>query len=216
VVVAGLGEHWHADRIRIKPYPCNYFTHAGVECALALRAKGIRPGDVAALELGVAEPALRTIAEPAAAKAAPASGYAAAFSGPYTVAAALAGGTGLGLYLPDFTDDAVRRPDVRALAGKVACRADAECTALFPERLGARLRVTLLDGSTDEVFRFGDRTGPAHGLDEAEVATKFALNSAGLPVPGGPERLRDQVLRCRGGASARSVTALLRSGAAHG
>jgi 2-methylcitrate dehydratase PrpD len=45
-----------------------------------------------AIELGVAKPVLRTIAEPPEAKARPASGYHAAFSGPYTVAAALLGG----------------------------------------------------------------------------------------------------------------------------
>jgi hypothetical protein len=41
---------------------------------------------VTAIELGVAKPVLRTIAEPSAAKARPASGYHAVFSGPYTVA----------------------------------------------------------------------------------------------------------------------------------
>jgi 2-methylcitrate dehydratase PrpD len=79
-----------------KPYPCNHFTHAGVDAALRLRAQGLAPADVTAIELGVAKPVLRTIAEPPEAKARPASGYHAAFSGPYTVAAALLGG-GLGV-----------------------------------------------------------------------------------------------------------------------
>jgi 2-methylcitrate dehydratase PrpD len=65
-----------------KPYPCNHFTHAGVDAALRLRAQGLAPADVTAIELGVAKPVLRTIAEPPEAKARPASGYHAVFSGP--------------------------------------------------------------------------------------------------------------------------------------
>jgi hypothetical protein len=68
----------------LNPYPCNHFTHAGVDAALRLRAQGLAPADVTAIELGVAKPVLRTIAEPPEAKARPASGYHAAFSGPYT------------------------------------------------------------------------------------------------------------------------------------
>ncbi|MDQ1412063.1 MAG: hypothetical protein QOE07_651 [Acidimicrobiaceae bacterium] len=49
------------------------------------------------------------MAEPPEAKAWPASGYHAAFSGPYTVAAALLGG-GLGVSHEDFTDAAARDP----------------------------------------------------------------------------------------------------------
>lgn len=209
VVVDGLGERWHAERVRIKPYPCNYFIHAGVECALALRARGVRPEDVAAIELGVAEPALRTIAEPAAAKAAPATGYAAAFSGPYTVAAALAGGAGLGVHVADFTDEAVRRPEVRALAAKVACGPDDECTAVFPDRLAARMRVRLADGRTEEVFRHGDRAGAAHGLTADELELKFRLNCAALD--GSAEAVRDEVARLADAASAGSVMAPLRA-----
>ena len=88
-VVRGLGTDWELPRVVFKPYPCNHFTHAGVDAALRLCAQGLAPADVTAIELGVAKPVLRTIAEPPEAKARPASGYHAAFSGPYTVAAAL-------------------------------------------------------------------------------------------------------------------------------
>jgi hypothetical protein len=36
-----------------KPYPCNHFTHAGVDAALRLRAQGLAPADVTAIELSV-------------------------------------------------------------------------------------------------------------------------------------------------------------------
>ena len=73
-VVRGLGTDWELPRVVFKPYPCNHFTHAGVDAALRLRAQGLAPADVTAIELGVAKPVLRTIAEPPEAKARPASG----------------------------------------------------------------------------------------------------------------------------------------------
>jgi len=72
-VVRGLGTDWELPRVVFKPYPCNHFTHAGVDAALRLRAQGLAPADVTAIELGVAKPVLRTIAEPPEAKARPAS-----------------------------------------------------------------------------------------------------------------------------------------------
>jgi len=87
-VVRGLGTDWELPRVVFKPYPCNHFPHAGVDAALRLRAQGLAPADVTAIELGVAKPVLRTIAEPPEAKARRASGYHAAFSGPHTVGAA--------------------------------------------------------------------------------------------------------------------------------
>lgn len=95
-----------------KPFLCNHFTHAGVDAPLRLRAQGLAAADVTAIELGVDRPVLRTIAEPPEVKARPSSGYHAAFSGPYTVAAALLGG-GLGVSHEDFTDDAARDPPPR-------------------------------------------------------------------------------------------------------
>ena len=68
---------------------------------------------------------LRTIAEPPEAKARPESGYHAAFSGPYTLAAALIGGGGLGVGHDDFTDEAARDERRLALAAKVRCVPDA-------------------------------------------------------------------------------------------
>jgi len=53
-VVRGLGTDWELPRVVFKPYPCNHFTHAGVDAALRLRAQGLAPADVTAIKLGVA------------------------------------------------------------------------------------------------------------------------------------------------------------------
>ena len=116
---------------------------------------------------------LRTIAEPADVKAAPPSGYAARFSGPFTFAAALAGGGGLGLDLDDFTDERARDPELLALAARVTCVADERCDAIFPHQFPAVARVRLAGGGEREVARLENRGGPQRPLSDDELRAKF-------------------------------------------
>src|SRR5262249_27697010 len=69
--------------------------------------KGLKADEVASAQLAVATPMLHTIGEPLDRKQAPQTAYEAKFSGPYTVASALIGGSGLGLGIDDFTDTLV-------------------------------------------------------------------------------------------------------------
>jgi 2-methylcitrate dehydratase PrpD len=201
VVTEGLGEHWELPGIFFKPYPCNHFTHAGIDAALELRARGIRPDDIVDIELGVPGAVLKTIGQPAEEKARPRSGYHAAFSGPYTVATALLGGGGLGVFHEDFTDEAVRDERRLALAAKVRCVGDERCDEIFPHQFPAVLRVELADGSRHEVRVDANRGGPERPLSTEELATKVRLNAsrvldaeaaaavarAGLALPGAPD-----------------------------
>jgi 2-methylcitrate dehydratase PrpD len=145
-ITDGLGERWETNQIVLKPYPCNHFTHPAIDAALQLRAQGLHPSDVSDITLGAPTSALRTIGEPVAIKASPTTGYAAAFSGPYAVAAALLGGGGLGVWLNDFTDEAAANPARRALAAKVHCVPDPECDAIFPRAMPAVLTARTYSG----------------------------------------------------------------------
>lgn len=194
VAADGLGERWETPGIHFKPYPANHFTHAGIDAALALRAQGLEPVEIERIELGVAPPTLRTIAEPADLKARPPSGYAAQFSGPFTVATALTGGGGLGVYLDDFTDERARDEDRLALAARVRCVADAESDELYPNALPGVLRVTLRSGETREHRVTENRGGPGRPLSPEELEFKFALNAGRALTDASVARLRD---RCR-------------------
>ena len=177
-VVGGLGEHWELPGIFFKPYPANHYTHAGIDAALAIRQKHrIDPRRIARVELGAAAAALRTIGEPREEKLRPRSGYHAQFSGPFTVAAALLGGGGLGVYFDDFTDDKARDPALLALAAKVETFVDRECDRLFPRQFPAVLRVTLDDGTTHEERVMANRGGPGNPLGDDELRRKFTLNA---------------------------------------
>lgn len=174
-VTRGLGHVWETSDIVFKPYPCNHFTHPGIDAALQLKADGLRAEEVVAIELAVASSTLRTIGEPAEIKARPANGYAAAFSGPYTVAAALLGGGGLGLWFNDFDEQRVHEPERLALAAKVRCVASPWCDAMFPKKLPAVLRVWTRDGREWQAKIESSKGTLTCRLSEEDVTRKFML-----------------------------------------
>jgi 2-methylcitrate dehydratase PrpD len=175
-LLGGLGERFCIPDIFYKPYPANHFTHAGIDAALRLRGR-VDLDEVEEIELGVATPTLRTIAEPREAKVRPRSGYHAQFSGPFTVAAALLGGGGLGVDLHDFTDERAADPRVLALADRVRPCAEPECDAIFPHQFPAVLRLRLRDGRMLEEKVLANRGGPGNPLSEAELLVKFTGNA---------------------------------------
>ena len=178
----GLGEQWCLPGIFYKPYPANHFTHAGIDAAIRLRAQ-VALADIEDIELGVPTPTVRTIGEPAALKARPQSGYHAQFSGPFTVAAALIGGGGLGLSLDDFTDEHVRDPRYLDLAAKVRCVASAECDAIFPNQFPAVLRIRMRGGQVHEARVLANRGGPDNPLSVEELTVKFMSNASRVIAP---------------------------------
>lgn len=176
-ITAGLGRDWSVPGIFFKPYPANHFTHAAIDAALALKAEGLIPSQVASIELATATATLRTIGEPIELKRTPATGYMAQFSAPFVIAAALHGGGGLGLGLDDFTDARATDPELRALMAKVSVVASERCDAIFPSQFPGILRVTTLAGDelTKEVL--ANRGGPDRPLSFAELSEKFRNNA---------------------------------------
>ncbi|MEE8457729.1 MAG: MmgE/PrpD family protein [Acidimicrobiia bacterium] len=177
-ILGGLGSQWEMLRIFYKPYPTNHFTHAGIDASLRLLERGVDPSEIDRIELGVPAPVLRTIAEPSDQKARPLTPYHAKFSGPFTVAAALVGGGGLGVYSNDFTPETLRDAERLRLAGLVDCYADDEATEIFPHQFPGVLTVGLRDGSEMTERISVNRGGPDRPLSSDELATKFRLNAS--------------------------------------
>ncbi len=193
-IVGGLGQRWELLRTFYKPYPSNHFTHAGIDAAISLRREhDLDPADIESMELGLPAPVLRSIAEPRQEKIRPQSGYHGKFSGPFTVATALLGGGGLGVYLDDFTDDHAADPERLRLAAAVTCVADDECGAIFPHQFPAVLRITTRRGTQLERRVSVNRGGPENPLTADELAMKFTLNASRSLTPTGLEALRSQV-----------------------
>ena len=175
-ITDGLGSTWVLPDLFFKPYPCNHFTHTGIDAARTLKAKGVTPDQIVSIDLGVPSPVLRTIAEPRESKIKPESGYHAAFSGPFTVAAAFYRENGLGLFHEDFEDESAHDPEILALAAKVNVNASEECDAIFPFQFPAVLTAHLKDGTSMTEKVLVNRGGPKNPLTDAELALKFESN----------------------------------------
>ncbi len=185
----GLGVRWELLNTAYKPYPTNHFTHPGIDCALALRAQGIKVEKIKSVVLGVAKPVIRTIGEPHEEKIHPKSGYHGKFSAPYTIATAFLGGGGLGVYLDDFSEENWDQPERLALAAKVEVVEDARATEIFPNAFAAVLTVVMNDGSVHRHrvdASLGSKEAP---LSADQIRQKFTLNASRFLIPSAVEKV---------------------------
>jgi 2-methylcitrate dehydratase PrpD len=180
VIVGDLGERWELDNCFVKPYPTNVFTHTGIDAARALAARGIRPEDIERVELSVPRSVTRTIAEPRESKVSPQSPYHAQFSGPFTFAIAYHGGSGLGLYLDDFSERSLADPSIRRLASLVHYVPDPECEKIYPRHFPTIARVTLHDGTTVTEKVLANLGTAERPLTTEQLALKFELTTRSL------------------------------------
>ena len=128
----------------------------------------------------VGEGTVHRLWEPLAAKQHPANGYAGKFSTPYCIAAGFVrGNVGLG----DFTDAAVRDPEVLALAAKVRYQIDPQNP--YPKNFTGHIRATLRDGSVVEQRQPYMRGGAQEPLTprrhRRKIFAQCASTAAGAP-----------------------------------
>ena len=170
-LLAGFGSQWVAATIAFKPYAAGTMTQPYIDCARRLRATGIAPEQIAAIECETAEGILHRLWEPLAAKQAPPNGYAAKFSVPYCVAA--------GFVLDDagiaaFEDFLVADARLRALAAKVSYVVDPDNP--YPRAYTGHVRVRLSDGRVAEERQADLRGGAKDPLSDDELTRKFRAN----------------------------------------
>jgi 2-methylcitrate dehydratase PrpD len=142
----GLGDkEFLALRTRVKGYPSCTYTHSAIETALqCVRENALKAEDVAEVRVGVNTPSYQVVCTPAEYRYNPRSIVDCQFSIPYTVACAIVNGK---VFIDDFTSEAIRRPEVRDMMGKVRCEVDPEIDAFCPAGFdGAKVTITTRDG----------------------------------------------------------------------
>jgi 2-methylcitrate dehydratase PrpD len=171
VLTDDFGERWYMEAIAFKPYATGTMNQPYVDCALRLRARGVRPEDVAEIVCETAEGYVHRLWEPLAAKQRPANGYAAKFSTPFNIAVAwVTGGAGLAA----FTDETARDERVLALASKVRYVVDPANP--YPEAFTGHIRATLRDGRVLEERQPHIRGGAHEPLARSEIEAKYLAN----------------------------------------
>ncbi len=168
-LAAGLGERWELEANSFKPFACGLVTHPTIQGVLELRAELGGPERLERMRARVNPLVLELTGI-----ARPETGLEGKFSIYHAAAVAWVDGKA---GEAQFTDEAVRRPEVRAVAERVEVEADGN---LKPEE--AVVEVVLADGTSFRRVVRGQKGTPANPMTEAELAAKF-LDLAG-PVLG--------------------------------
>jgi 2-methylcitrate dehydratase PrpD len=177
-LLESLGRTWELEQLTLKPYPCGSIAQPYMDCALGLRERyGIRAEQITAIRCRTSAGPVPRLWEPLAAKHAPPNGYAAKFSLPYLLAVILVKGRA---GLAEFTDAAVRDPDVLGVARRVSYELDA--TIDYPRQFVGDVEITLAGGRVVHERRDRPRGGPDAPLTRGEVEGKF-LGNAALALP---------------------------------
>jgi 2-methylcitrate dehydratase PrpD len=163
------------------------------------------------VEIGVNAQAYRSTGTPLPRRYRPQTVVDAQFSIPYAFATALVTG---GVALSDFSDSALRRPDVLTVAGCVVVGIDPELDAAHGREVSpARARATLRDGRRLEVTVMQPLGGPGRALGRDDLVRKFRACCAwGSRSPAHTERLLGVISAGQRGAAA-DLFALLREAA---
>ncbi len=170
----GLGTEWTLLETAVKPYPACHFAHGCAEAAIRLhRRLGLRQADIARVVAAIPKDTLPIIAEPAERKRAPANDYDAKFSAQFITAACLLRGR---FGLAELTPEALRDPEILALAAKVECVADPDTA--FPSYNSGGVTVTTTSGKTHREYLrvnlgMGDRAMPAQ-----DIVAKYRASAA--------------------------------------
>jgi 2-methylcitrate dehydratase PrpD len=169
-VLADAAAPWELTRTSIKPWPCCRHTHPAIDAALELHGQ-VAPADIASVQVTTYQAALDVCDRPH-----PDSEYAAKFSLYHTVAAALQTGR------IDFDSfDAAARTAMATLRDKISIAASDPWLSAYPATWGARVSVTMTDGSRCDTERTAALGDPERALDDGQMVEKarMLLNFSG-------------------------------------
>jgi 2-methylcitrate dehydratase PrpD len=167
-MTSGLGQAWAISDVWFKVYPICGWIQSVVQLVAELRGTlPLAAESVRAIEVGVSRYAAQNNGEPA-----PVDTMGAQYSIPYCVAAALLGDARDPAW---FQPDAINDPVTRNLAGKVAIVVDPAVEAVYPAKFGARVKLTLADGTVSERTVLECHGTPSDPCSNQEQLDKFRL-----------------------------------------
>lgn len=165
LISAGLGDEWVLMDTGVKAYAAMAATHASIDCALAVRGRGIHVDDIASIDIEVSHAAYHHGWWP---PERPLETIGAQMNIGYAVAVAMLDGQVL---TEQFTRDRVAADDVWSLLSRVQVH---HCKDFDrPEnRFRARMRLTLHRGDPVEIEVAGPLGGPTRPLSNSDVVAK--------------------------------------------
>ncbi|HJO97086.1 MAG: MmgE/PrpD family protein [Rhodospirillales bacterium] len=171
-----LGQVWHTPDVAFKLHSGCQHTHSFIDAIFELKQTNALEADIIhAIDCQVINEQVPVICEPMATKLEPETPYAARFSLPYIVAAALVlDDMGPHAYSEERLSDA----RIRGLARRVRYTSHADPG--FPGRLPAYLTITLNDGRKLTASRENCRGAADDPIQDKDIEAKFRGNCKGI------------------------------------
>lgn len=189
-MTAGLGTVWETDSIAYKPYPTNHHVPAYLDCIKYLKANhSFANDDIERVECIISPVQAALICVPLAEKMRPPTPYAGKFSLFYPLAVEFLKGR---VALTDFTDAAIRDPEVLAFAQKIGYTESNDTG--FPGAFPGWVRIYLKNGDMLERREIQYRGGPDNPLSEREICDKFKANAEIVASREQTEQIQDLML----------------------
>lgn len=166
--VQDLGVVFELMATAIKPYPSCRYGHAGIDAALALRARhALNPETIESVTYGLSRAGMLLVGAPADKKANPKNVVDAQFSAPFVIASALATGQ---MQLDNY--ERLDDPLIRRLMSRIRCEHSDEMEAHYPENMSGTLKIRSREGLFGEtvIVPSGE---PCNMLSEAALLGKF-------------------------------------------
>ncbi len=172
-----LGKHYHILDLSFKPYPSCRMTHATIQAVLELReAYGISPDAVAKVRTWVSPMVKEMVGNPFVIRDNPQVD--AQFSIPYTVAVALTKGD---VFIEDFEEEAIRSPELKALADRV--EVEILDTLEAKDMQHATVEISLRDGRRLQARTEALKGSPKMDMDWDACVEKFRKCVAFIESP---------------------------------
>ncbi len=186
-IVENLGEDFKIMQISFRIYASTRHTHSGIDLALRLRAKGIKPEDIELLRIQTYSVARDLVGEPF-----PETIYEAKFSLPFCVSTALVYGH---VGVEDFTEQRIKDPVLEEIMSHCTVEIDPLIDAHYPQKWGAKLNVILRNGTVDHEQTDFPKGDPENKLTLEQLHTKFRRLSALLLPPSKIEAWLEQFMK---------------------
>jgi 2-methylcitrate dehydratase PrpD len=171
-VTTELGQEWLAEHIATKLYPVANPLMPHIEATIELRNKyGIKPQDVEAIDAYIKQQSFLTLCNPPELKRRPLTSWHGRISIYHTIAEALVRGK-MDKYA--YADEAIRDPQINAIADKVQAHVDPEATDLLRQR--GKVVIRLKDGRTVEHEIADFRGTHRNPITADDYVTKFRAN----------------------------------------
>lgn len=182
----GLGQRYEFEQLSYKPYPCCRFNHNAIGAVLSLKkSAAINVDRIRKIRVGLNRQAYEAVCTPVEVRKAPRTVVQAQFSIPYTVATAFVDG---GVRLEHFSDVALQRKDILALAQKVEAFVDEEMERQTGRGVTpAELYVEMDDGSTHRLRMDVPEGHPSRPISRETFSEKAAdcFRAASRPLRDG-------------------------------